>query len=236
MTAVAPASCARIGNRYYKTDEEFLYACAEAMREEYKAIVDAGLVLQFDDPCIAEGWDQVNPEPTVADYRKLATTWVEALNHAIHGLPADRIRFHLCWGSWHGPHVTDIPMRDIVEVMLKVNARPIRSRPAMSATSTNGRCGRTSNCPTTRSSCRGSSATRPMSSSIPSWSPSVSCVLPTSSGAERVIASTDCGLGGRVHPQIAWAKLEALAQGAALASKHCGIDARPAVVWSRVRS
>ena len=90
MTAVAPASCARIGNKYYKTDEEFLFACADAMRDEYKAIVDAGLVLQFDDPCIAEGWDQVNPEPTVADYRKLATIWVEALNHAIKGLPEDR--------------------------------------------------------------------------------------------------------------------------------------------------
>ena len=74
MTAVAPASCARIGNKYYKTDEEFLFACADAMREEYKAIVDAGLILQLDDPCIAEGWDQVNPEPTVEDYRKLATT------------------------------------------------------------------------------------------------------------------------------------------------------------------
>ena len=123
MTAVAPASCARIGNKYYKTDEELLYACADAMREEYKAIVDAGLVLQLDDPCIAEGWDQVNPEPTVADYQKLAMMWVEALNHAIHGLPADRIRFHLCWGSWHGPHVTDIPMRDIVEVMLKINCQ-----------------------------------------------------------------------------------------------------------------
>src|SRR5437763_13276099 len=83
MTAVAPASCSRIGNRYYKTDEEFLFACADAMREEYKAIVDAGIILQLDDPCLAEGWDQVNPEPSVEDYGKLVARWIEALNHAI---------------------------------------------------------------------------------------------------------------------------------------------------------
>src|SRR5215472_3266854 len=123
MTAVAPASASRIGNAYYKTEEELLYACAEAMREEYKAILDAGLVLQLDDPAIAENWDQINPEPSVEEYRKFTMVRVEALNHAIRGLPQDRIRFHLCWGSWHGPHVTDIAMADIVEVMLAVNAQ-----------------------------------------------------------------------------------------------------------------
>jgi 5-methyltetrahydropteroyltriglutamate--homocysteine methyltransferase len=123
MTAVAPGSCSRIGNRYYKSEEEFLYACAEAMREEYKAIVEAGIILQLDDPAIAENWDMINPEPSVADYSKFSMVRVEALNHAIRGLPKDRIRFHLCWGSWHGPHVTDIPMRDIVEVMLAVDVQ-----------------------------------------------------------------------------------------------------------------
>ena len=80
------------------------------MREEYKAIIEAGLILQLDDPAIAENWDQINPEPTVEDYRRFTMIRVEALNHAIRDLPQDRIRFHLCWGSWHGPHVTDIPM------------------------------------------------------------------------------------------------------------------------------
>ena len=122
MTSVAPGSASRIGNAYYKTDEEFLFACADAMREEYKAIVDAGLILQLDDPAIAENWDMVNPEPTVEDYKKFSMLRVEALNHAIRGLPEDRIRFHLCWGSWHGPHMTDIPMRDIIDVMLAINA------------------------------------------------------------------------------------------------------------------
>ena len=92
------------------------------MREEYKAILDAGLILQLDDPAIAENWDMINPEPTVEEYKKFSMVRVEALNHAICGLPQDRIRFHLCWGSWHGPHITDIAMRDIVDVMLAVNA------------------------------------------------------------------------------------------------------------------
>ncbi|HET6502090.1 MAG TPA: epoxyalkane--coenzyme M transferase, partial [Amycolatopsis sp.] len=113
LNAVAPGSCARFANEYYETDEEFVWACAEVMREEYKAIVDAGLILQLDDPGIAENWDQINPAPSVADYRKFTMVRIEALNHAIRDLPPERIRFHLCWGSWHGPHVTDLPMRDL---------------------------------------------------------------------------------------------------------------------------
>ena len=92
------------------------------MREEYRAIVDAGLILQLDDPSIAENWDMIVPEPALEDYQQFTRLRVEALNHAIRGLPQDRIRFHLCWGSWHGPHTTDIPLRDIVDLMLAVNA------------------------------------------------------------------------------------------------------------------
>ena len=102
-----------------------MFACAEAMRVEYQAIIDAGFVLQLDDPALATSWDMINPEPSVADYRGFAELRVEALNHALRGLPADRIRYHLCWGSWHGPHVTDIPMRDLVDIVLKVNAQAI---------------------------------------------------------------------------------------------------------------
>src|SRR5258708_20946746 len=91
------------------------------MREEYEAMVDAGLGLQIDDPGIAENFDQINPEPPAEEYRKFTMPRVEALNHALRGLPKDRIRFHLCWGSWHGPHTTDIAMRDIVDVMLKID-------------------------------------------------------------------------------------------------------------------
>src|SRR5260370_31070332 len=88
------------------------------MREEYQAIVDAGMILQLEDPALAENWDMVNPEPSVADDQKFTMRLIEALNHAIRGLPPDRIRLHLCWGSWHGPHLTDIRLKDIVEVAL----------------------------------------------------------------------------------------------------------------------
>ncbi|MGH2871718.1 MAG: epoxyalkane--coenzyme M transferase, partial [Solirubrobacteraceae bacterium] len=123
LNSVAPGSCARVGNENYADDEELIYACADAMREEYQAIIDAGLTLQLDDPAIAENWDQINPAPSVEDYRRFTMVRVDALNHAIRGLPEDRIRFHLCWGSWHGPHTTDIAMRDIVEVMLAIKTQ-----------------------------------------------------------------------------------------------------------------
>ncbi|HJU15863.1 MAG TPA: cobalamin-independent methionine synthase II family protein [Stellaceae bacterium] len=220
MTAVAPASCARIGNAYYKSGEEFLYACAEAMREEYKMIVEAGLILQLDDPCIAEGWDQVNPEPNVEEYQKLATTWVEALNHAIRGLPKERIRFHLCWGSWHGPHVTDIPFRDIVEVMLKVEVGAYSFEAGNVRHEHEWTVWREVKLPDDKLILPGvvSHATNVVEH--PELVAERILRFADLVGRERVIASTDCGLGGRVHPQIAWAKLEALAAGAALASRH----------------
>jgi len=96
MTAIAPGSACRIANRYYKTEQEFMAACANALREQYKAIIDAGLVLQLDDPSIAENWDQINPEPNVAEYKKFTMLRVEALNEAIKGLPQDRMRWRRC--------------------------------------------------------------------------------------------------------------------------------------------
>jgi 5-methyltetrahydropteroyltriglutamate--homocysteine methyltransferase len=142
MTSIAPGSASRIGNAYYRTEEEFIFACAEAMREEYKAIIDAGLILQLDDPSIAENWDQINPEPTVDAYRKFTMLRVEALNAAIKGLPEDRIRFHLCWGSWHGPHTTDIAMKDIVYVMLAINCGAYSFEAANVRHDTSGASGR----------------------------------------------------------------------------------------------
>ena len=123
MTSIGPGSVSRVGNLHYKTDEEMMFACADAIREEYKAIIDAGLVLQIDDPAITDNWDQVVPEPTLDAYKKFTMVRIEALNHAIKGLPEDRIRFHLCWGSWHGPHVTDLPMRDIIDLMLAIKCQ-----------------------------------------------------------------------------------------------------------------
>jgi 5-methyltetrahydropteroyltriglutamate--homocysteine methyltransferase len=220
MTSVAPGSAARLANAYYKTDEEFVFACADAMREEYKAIVDAGLILQLDDPSIAESWDLVNPEPTVEDYQKFSMVRVEALNHAIKGLPEDRIRFHLCWGSWHGPHTTDIPMRDIVKVMLAVNAQAYSFEAGNVRHEHEWIVWEDVKLPEGKMILPGvvSHATNVIEH--PELVAQRILRFTKSVGRERVIASTDCGLGGRVHPMIAWAKLEALAQGAALASRE----------------
>ena len=122
MNSIAPASCARMPNEYYKSEEELLYACADAMHEEYKAIIDAGFIVQLDDPAIGENWDQQKNEPSVEGYRRYTKMQIDALNHSIKGLPSSKIRFHLCWGSWHGPHTTDIPMKHLVDLMLAVNA------------------------------------------------------------------------------------------------------------------
>ena len=220
MTSIAPGSASRIANRYYKTEEEFLFACADAMREEYKAIVDAGLVLQLDDPAIAENWDMVNPEPAVADYKKFSMVRVEALNHAIKGLPEDRIRFHLCWGSWHGPHTTDIPMRDIVEVMLAVKCRAYSFEAGNVRHEHEWKVWQDVKLPDGKLILPGivSHATNVVEH--PELVAERIQRFASLVGKERVIASTDCGLGGRVHHQIAWAKLESLAQGAVLATRQ----------------
>ena len=220
MSAVAPGSASRIGNRYYKSEEELLYACADAMREEYRAIVDAGLILQLDDPAIAENWDMINPEPTVEEYKKFSMVRVEALNHAIRGLPQDRIRFHLCWGSWHGPHMTDIPMRDIVEVMLAINAGAYSFEAGNVRHEHEWKVWQEVKLPDGKLILPGvvSHATNVVEH--PELVAERILRFANLVGRERVIASTDCGLGGRIHPQIAWAKLEALAHGAALASKQ----------------
>jgi 5-methyltetrahydropteroyltriglutamate--homocysteine methyltransferase len=220
LNSVAPASCMRFGNEFYETEEELLYACADAMREEYQAIIDAGLILQLDDPAIAENWDQFKVAPSVEDYQRYTMVRVEALNHAIRGLPTDRIRFHLCWGSWHGPHVSDIPMADIVDVMLAVNAGAYSFEAGNVRHEHEWRVWHDVKLPEGKVLLPGvvSHATNVIehpevvADRIVRYAEAV--------GRENVVASTDCGLGGRVHPQIAWAKLDALSEGAALATQR----------------
>jgi 5-methyltetrahydropteroyltriglutamate--homocysteine methyltransferase len=220
MTSVAPGSASRIGNTYYKTEDEFLFACADAMHDEYKAIIDAGLILQLDDPSIAENWDMINPEPTVEDYRRFSMRRVEALNHAIKGLPQDRIRFHLCWGSWHGPHTTDIPMRDIVDVMLAINCQAYSFEAGNVRHEHEWSVWRDVKLPEGKLILPGvvSHATNVVEH--PELVAERILRFANLVGRESVIAATDCGLGGRVHPDIAWAKLGSLAQGAELASRQ----------------
>ncbi len=220
VTSVAPGSFSGQQNRYYKTDEEYQFALAEAMRAEYTVIIDAGFVLQLDDPGLPSQWDAANPEPSIADYKKAARMRVAALNHALRGLPEDRIRYHLCWGSWHGPHVTDLPLRDIVDVMLEVRASAFSFEAANVRHEHEWKVWRDVKLPAGKILIPGvvSHATNVIEH------PELVCdrILAFASlvGRENVIAGTDCGLGGRIHPQLVWAKLGALAEGAALASRQ----------------
>jgi 5-methyltetrahydropteroyltriglutamate--homocysteine methyltransferase len=220
LNSVAPGSCARFGNDYYADDEEMMYACADAMREEYTAIIDAGLVLQLDDPAIAENWDQINPAPSVEDYRRFTRKRVEALNYAIRGLPAERIRFHLCWGSWHGPHITDIPMADIVDVMLEINAGAYSFEAANVRHEHEWKIWRDVNLPPGKVILPGVVSHSTNVIEHPELVADRIARYAEAVGRENVVASTDCGLGGRVHPQIAWAKLDTLVKGAELASQR----------------
>ena len=218
LNSVAPGSGARFGNEHYDNDEELIFACADALREEYQTIIDAGLMLQLDDPGIAENWDQIVPEPSVEEYKRFTMVRVEALNHAIRGLPTDRIRFHLCWGSWHGPHVTDIPMADIVDVMLQINAGAYSFEAANVRHEHEWRVWREVKLPEGKRILPGVVSHSTNVVEHPQLVADRIAHFADGVGAENVIASTDCGLGGRVHPQIAWAKLQSLADGARLAS------------------
>ena len=220
LNSVAPGSCARFGNDYYADDEEMMYACADAMREEYTAIIDAGLVLQLDDPAIAENWDQINPAPSVEDYRRFTRKRVEALNYAIRDLPAERIRFHLCWGSWHGPHITDIPMADIVDVMLEINAGAYSFEAANVRHEHEWKIWRDVKLPAGKVILPGVVSHSTNVIEHPELVADRIARYAEAVGRENVVASTDCGLGGRVHPQIAWAKLDTLVKGAELASQR----------------
>jgi len=184
----------------------------------YREVTQEALVL--DDPATATGWDMIDPEPDVADYRSFTMRRIEALNHALRGLPKARIRYHLCWGSWHGPHVTDIAMRDIVEIMLRVDCQAYSFEAGNVRHEHEWRVWQEVKLPDDKILLPGvvSHATNVVEH--PELVADRICRFADIVGKERVVASTDCGLGGRVHPQIAWAKLEALAQGATVATKR----------------
>jgi 5-methyltetrahydropteroyltriglutamate--homocysteine methyltransferase len=218
MCSIGPGSFARGENLYYKTEEEFVFAAADAMREEYKAIVDAGLTVQIDDPSLPDNWDMINPEPPLAEFKKFEAARMDALNHALRGLPPERIRFHICWGSWHGPHTTDIPLRDIVDLVLKVNAGAYSVEAGNVRHEHEWRVWQEVKLPDGKIIIPGvvSHATnivehpQVVADRIVRYANIV--------GRENVIAGSDCGFGGRIHPQLAWAKLKALVDGAKLAT------------------
>lgn len=220
LTAIAPGSAARIANEHYASDEEHVWAWADVLREEYQAIIDGGLILQIDDPSLAESWDQITPEPSVEDYLAFSQVRIEALNHALRGLPSDRIRYHLCWGSWHGPHTTDLPMKDIVSTMLQVNAGAYTFEAGNVRHEHEYRVWDDVVLPDGKVILPGvvSHATNVVEH--PELVAERIERFATRVGRGRVIASTDCGLGGRLHPEIAVAKLETLVAGAEIATQR----------------
>jgi 5-methyltetrahydropteroyltriglutamate--homocysteine methyltransferase len=109
-------------DEYYTNEDDWMHAITAAMRTEYKTIVDAGLLLQIDDARAATTYDRMVPPGTFQDYRRWLAKFIEALNHALAGIPEDRVRYHVCWGSWPGPHSSDVPLKDIVDLILKVRA------------------------------------------------------------------------------------------------------------------
>ena len=219
ITSVAPGSFGRGQNRYYASDEEFLYALADALKTEYQAIVDAGFLLQLDDPGLSDGWDSINPALSVEEYQKFAALRIEAVNHALQGIPEDRVRYHICWGSWHGPHTTDIPLRDIVHLLLSVNAGAYSVEAGNARHEHEWRVWQDVQLPPGKVLIPGvvSHATNVVEH--PELVAERILRFARLVGRENVIAGTDCGLGGRVHHEVAWAKLEVLVEGARLATR-----------------
>lgn len=220
VAALSPGSAARVGNKHYATDRDFQFAWAEVLREEYKAITDAGLTLQIDDPSIAEGWDQINPEPSVKDYLDFIQNSVDALNYALEGIPTDQVRFHLCWGSWHGPHTTDLEFKHIAETMLSINAAGYTFEAANARHAHEWKVWENLTLPEGKYIVPGVVSHSTNVVEHPELVAQRIEQFASVVGAENVVASTDCGLGGRIHPDIAWAKLASLTEGARLASER----------------
>ncbi len=207
-------------NEYYPTDEEFLFAIADAMRHEYRAIVEAGFVLQLDDPGLPDTYDMIVPAPSVEEYRRFAEIRIEALNHALKGLPEERIRYHICWGSWHGPHTHDLPLKDVVDLMLRITAGAYSVEAANPRHEHEWKVWRDVRLPDGKILIPG--VVSHASNVVEHPEVVADRILRYAElvGRENVIAGTDCGMGGRVHRQIGWAKLGSLVEGARLASRQ----------------
>jgi 5-methyltetrahydropteroyltriglutamate--homocysteine methyltransferase len=212
-------------NEYYKNDDDILQAIAEAMRTEYRAIVDAGFIVQLDDARAAVTYDRMVPPGSFDDYYKWLGKQVEVMNHALDGIPEEKVRYHVCWGSWPGPHVTDVPLKKIVDQILKVKAGAYLIENANPRHEHEWKVWEDVKMPKGRILAPGviSHATNVVEH--PELIAQRITRLAKLLGRENVIASTDCGFAQstfyrRVHPSIMWAKLEALAEGAKLASKE----------------
>ena len=211
-------------NEYYPSDEACLEAIAEAMRTEYRTIVDAGFVVQLDDARAAVTYDRMVPPASFADYRSWLARHVEVMNHALEGIPRDRVRYHVCWGSWPGPHTTDVPLKDIVDLVLKARVGALVIEGANPRHEHEWRVWESVKLPPDTVLIPGVISHATNIVEHPELVAERIVRLARLVGRENVIAGTDCGFAQgpfyrRVHPSIMWAKLEALAEGARLATK-----------------
>jgi len=221
LPAVAPGTIEHwLYNEHYSSDEDLLFAVADAMHEEYKAITDAGLNLQIDDPDLPDGW-QMFPEMSVADYQRYAEVRVEAINRALRGIPKEQVRLHICWGSGLGPHKNDIDLADIIDVVLKVNAQVYSIEAANPRHQHEWRVWQSVKLPAGKSLMPGVIGHATDIVEHPRLIADRLVQYAGLLGRENVIAGTDCGVGSRVwNGEIAWAKFSAMAEGARLASRE----------------
>ncbi len=220
LTSTAPASieAGRL-NEHYESEEAYVFAIAEALAVEYEAIAAAGLIVQVDDAWLAALWDRIGVGMGLEAYKRWCMVRVEALNHALRNIPPDQVRYHMCWGSWHGPHAHDIPLGDIVEVLLAINAGAYLIEAANVRHEHEAALWEHVKLPKGRILAPGVVSHSTKLIEHPELVAARIRRFADLVGRENVIASTDCGLGLRCHPEIAWAKLKVLAEGAALASK-----------------
>jgi len=225
MTAVAPGSTAYDGvNEFYASEREYLFAIAEALREEYRAIHAAGLIVHVDDPVIANMYDALTSQ-SPARYREWAQLRVDALNYALRDIPVDRVRYHVCFGSWHVPHTCDAPLEDIVDLVLQVNAGAYLIEAANPRHEHEWRTWEKVGLPEGRILIPGVITHHTVTVEHPRVVADRIVRFARIVGRENVIAGADCGFAQidtlqRVHPTVMWAKFGALVEGARLASRE----------------
>jgi 5-methyltetrahydropteroyltriglutamate--homocysteine methyltransferase len=226
LPVVAPASALpNVKNEHYRDEESFLFALAEALRVEYRAIIDAGLYLQVDDAFLPYMYEKLVPPMTLAEYRKWAELRIAALNHALEGIPVERSRYHICWGSWNGPHMFDVPLKEIVDLLLKVNVGAYSFEAANPRHEHEWRVWEDVKLPPGKALMPGVVTHSTNIVEHPELVADRLLRFAQCVGRENVIAGTDCGfsqspLGARVHRTIMWAKLKCLAEGARIASNR----------------
>jgi 5-methyltetrahydropteroyltriglutamate--homocysteine methyltransferase len=220
LTSTAPGSLEVYRrNEYYKSEEAFVYAIAEAMRVEYEAIAASGVTLQIDDAWLPALWDRIGMQMGLEAFRKRCLLRIEALNHALRNVAEDRVRYHLCWGSWHGPHAYDLELARIVDLMLRVKAKAYLIEGANARHEHEYAVWDEVKLPQGKILIPGVVTHSTDVIEHPQLVAQRIRRFAKRLGRQNVIAGADCGFGGRCHPQIAWAKLQSLVEGARLASE-----------------